>query len=108
MAEAVPVATDDDAFRTESALIGTAWLLGSLAWLLEDALADDTAWGLCGRRSRILHYLDVTIDDLAETSLLPGTRRMAADWRETLRCRWGDTAPLAPYPAFAEGTDLAD
>jgi phosphotransferase family enzyme len=45
LAEAVPLAADDDAFRLETAFISVAWLLASLAWLLERALKEDTSLG---------------------------------------------------------------
>lgn len=61
LGEAVPAAADRDAFQRESAIIGVIWLFGSLAWLLEGALEEDTDWGIATRRSRILHYLAAAI-----------------------------------------------
>jgi len=57
LAEAIPLAADNDAFRRESALISVAWLFNSLAWMLEGSLKEDTSWGISTRRSRILYYL---------------------------------------------------
>ena len=97
----MPEAQDDDVFRRESALINAAWLLGQLACLLEDALEDNGVWGRATKRSRIMTYLDVTICSTEEAGVLPRLRALAATWREDLRRRWPDTAPLSHFPAFA-------
>ena len=101
LADAVPEAMDDDAFRRESAIIGAAWLLGNLAWLLQGALAKDGTWGRAANRSRIITYLDRAICSAEEARILPGLRALAAGWRHDLRRRWPDAAPLADFPAFA-------
>jgi aminoglycoside/choline kinase family phosphotransferase len=101
LADAVPEALDDDAFGRESAIIDVAWLLGSLAWRLEGALAADGTWGRATIRSRILTYLDQVIRSADEANMLPGFRLLAARWRGDLRGRWPDTPPLSAFPAFA-------
>lgn len=101
LAEAAPIALDEAAFRAESAIIGTAWLFNSLAWLLEPALREDTAWGIASRRSRILHYLETARRRMAETGMLPGLHDLVGAWQDQLRARWAPAVPLAPYPAFA-------
>lgn len=101
LAEAAPIALDDDGFRIESTIIGVAWLFNSLAWLLEPALREDARWGIAGRRSRILRYMETVLRMLAETGMLPGLHDLVRRWLEQLRARWAPAAPLAPYPAFA-------
>lgn len=101
LAEAVPAAADDAAFRTESAIIGSAWLFNSLAWLLEPALREDGRWGIASRRSRILHYLEAARRMTAEAGMFPGLRDLIGGWLDQLRPRWAPAAPLPPYAAFA-------
>jgi hypothetical protein len=102
-AGAIPAAADDAAFGRESAIVTAAWLFTALAlpWLGGAALREDEAWGLAGKRSRILHYLEATIRATEAADILPGIRTLAADWLARLRAAWPETAPLAPYPAFA-------
>lgn len=101
LAEAAPAALDDGIFRTESTIIGVAWLFNSLAWLLEPALREDVRWGIASRRSRILRYLEAALRMLAETGILPGLHDLIRRWLDQLRARWAPAAPLALYPAFA-------
>jgi aminoglycoside/choline kinase family phosphotransferase len=101
IADAVPEARDDEEFGRESAIIDAAWLLGSLAWLLEGALAEDGRWGRTTNRSRIIKYLERAIRSAEETNVLPRLRMLAVTWHKDLRCRWSDTAPLSDFPAFA-------
>jgi aminoglycoside/choline kinase family phosphotransferase len=101
LAATVPAAADDVAFRRESALIGMAWLLGGLVWLLEGALAEDKDWGLSTHRNRILHYLAAATRMAMEANILPGIRATATAWLDRLRADWPTSTPLAPYPAFA-------
>ena len=101
IAEAIPKATDDDEWRRESAIIDAAWLLGNLAWLLKDALADDGTWGRATNRSRILTYLERAICSADEANVLPRLRAQAVAWHKDVRCRWSETAPLSDFPAFA-------
>ena len=101
IADAIPEARDDSAFRRESAIIDAAWLLGNLAWLLEGALTEDGTWGRATNRSRIITYLERTICSAKEADVLPRLRKLAVAWRKDLRRRWSDTAPLSDFPAFA-------
>lgn len=98
--EAVPAAADEHAFQQERAIISAIWLLGSLEWLLEAALAQDTDWGMSSRRSRILYYLEVAIRMCGDAGILAGTCRAASAWLDDLRNRWPSSAPLAAYSAF--------
>jgi aminoglycoside/choline kinase family phosphotransferase len=100
IADAVPQAQDADAFRRESAIIDSAWLLDSLAWMLRDALAEDGTWGRATNRSRIITYLERAICSTKKAGILPGLRALAATWYDDLRRRWPDTAPLSDFPAF--------
>jgi hypothetical protein len=90
------------AFQVESAIIATIWLFGSLAWLLKDAIKQDSTWGISTRRSRILHYLEVAIRMITEADVLPRTCQTASNWLDDLRGRWPSCQPLALYPAFAD------
>jgi hypothetical protein len=90
----------DASFQRESAIISMIWLFGSLEWLLEWALKEESHWGIATRRSRILHYADVAIRTTAEACVLQGIRGVAQGWRAELQRQWPNTKPLAPYPAF--------
>jgi len=105
MADVVPEAADQDAFRREQAIVGAIWLFGSLAWLLEGALKEDREWGISSNRSRILHYLMATIQMTADADVLPGTRQTVAAWLDDLRGRWPGCALLALYPAFTRAAE---
>jgi aminoglycoside phosphotransferase (APT) family kinase protein len=100
IADVVPVASDDDEFCRESAIIDAAWLLGSLAWLLEGALGEDGTWGRATNRARIITYLERAICSAEEANVLPRLRTLAATWHRDLRRRWPDTALLSDFPAF--------
>ena len=97
----MPAAADQDTFQRESAIIGVIWLIGSLAWLLEEALKEDTDWGIATRRARILHYLESAIRLSADAGVLSGTHQVVCVWLDVLRSRWPSCEPLALYPAFA-------
>jgi aminoglycoside/choline kinase family phosphotransferase len=101
IADAVPQARDDNAFRRESAIIDAAWLLGNLAWLLPGALVEDAIWGRATNRSRVITYLQRAIRSAEEADILPRLRVLAADWHDDLRGRWPDTPPLSDFPAFS-------
>jgi aminoglycoside/choline kinase family phosphotransferase len=105
VADVVPAAADQDAFQREQAIVGAIWLFGSLAWLLEGALKEDTDWGISSNRSRILHYLTAAIQMTADADVLPGTRQTAAAWLDDLRDRWHGCATLALYPAFTRAEE---
>ena len=103
IAGAVPEASSDDAFQREITIIESAWLLGSLAWLLQDALVKDHTWGRATNRSRILTYLEHAVRSTGEADTLPGLRALAASWYDDLRHRWPDTPLLSDFPAFCPG-----
>ena len=105
LAEAIPLAADNDAFRQESALISVAWLFSSLASMLDLSLREDTSWGISTRRSRILYYLQTAIEIITEADVLPGIRKVAAAWLDDLRGRWPSSSPLASYPALTTLTN---
>jgi hypothetical protein len=94
-------ARDAAAFRRDSAFIAAAWLLTSLDWRLDNALAEDAKWGIAPMRSRLLWYLEATIAMTEDADILPGLRSVARNWLRALRARWPATAKLAFYPAFA-------
>ncbi len=100
MADVVPIAADDDAFRAESAIIDMAWLLGNLAWLGKGALAEDGKWGRATNRSRILTYLQRAIRSTEEAAILHRLRAWAVTCQHHLRSRWPDALPLPDFPAF--------
>jgi aminoglycoside phosphotransferase (APT) family kinase protein len=100
IADAVPKATNDDEFRRESAIIDAAWLLGSLSWLLEGALAEDGTWGRATNRGRIITYLERATCSAEEADILPRLRMLADSWHKDLCQRWSDPAPLSDFPAF--------
>jgi hypothetical protein len=100
VAPSIPAVADDASFQRESAIISMIWLFGSLEWLLEWALKEESHWGIATRRSRILHYADVAIRTTAEAGVLQGIRGVAQGWRAELQRQWPNTKPLAPYPAF--------
>ena len=97
---ALPIARDDQAYATELAFILFGRLFASHAWLLEEALREDTDWGIATRRSRLLWHLDAAIEGAAQSDTLPGLRAAATHWRAALAERWPGTQPLALYPAF--------
>jgi hypothetical protein len=101
LASVVPEAADDRAFLTEMAIVSVARLLFSLDWLLKDALAEDSAWGIATRRSRILYYLKATIDACRRADLFAGSRGVMTHWLAYLQARWPTSEWLALYPAFA-------
>ena len=105
LADAVPAAADDRAFKHESALINVAWLLGNLAWLLKGALAEDGTWGQATNRGRILTYLQTAIRSTEEADVLPRLRAWATTLQNDLRSRWPDTLPLTDFPAFTHSPD---
>jgi uncharacterized protein (TIGR00255 family) len=73
LAEALPIAADEDVFVRESAILRVAWLFGNLAWLLEGALEHEGQWGISTRRNRILHYLHVGIGAAVKADIFPGS-----------------------------------
>jgi hypothetical protein len=93
-------ASNDAIYRTESAHMAAAWLLGSLAWRLEAGLNDDGTWGIASIRSRLLWYLEATIGMTEQADILPGLRSIARMWLADLRNRWPSTGTLGLYPAF--------
>jgi hypothetical protein len=100
LAEAAPIAADEDVFARESAVIRVAWLFNSLIWLLESALQNEGPWGISTNRNRILHYLHAAIKAADTVGIFPGIRRSAATWMDQLQAQWPNASPLGLYPAF--------
>lgn len=100
LGRALPLARDDRAFREEMAIAQFARLFGSLAWLLDKALAEDRPWGISTHRRRILWYLDAAAEGAQQAGVLGGLADTVRRWREDLGMRWPETEPLALYPAF--------
>jgi Ser/Thr protein kinase RdoA (MazF antagonist) len=96
----IVAARDAVVFRRESAFIAAAWLLTSLDWRLDSALAEDGMWGIASMRSRLLWYLEATIAMTEDADILPGLRSAARDWLGALRARWPASESLGLYPAF--------
>lgn len=100
LAPALPIAGDDDVFRSELAILLVARMFASLSWLLEPALTEDRTWGISTNRPRILWHLEAAIAGGTDVPMLNGLRATAQHWRDDLGRRWPETAPLALYPAF--------
>jgi hypothetical protein len=101
IARAIPVARDDGAYRTEMAYVAAIWLFTRLSWRLDQALKDDTQWGIWSERGRLLWYLAFVIARTGTADVLPGLNAAAQGWLAELRGRWPDAKPLGLYPAFA-------
>jgi hypothetical protein len=101
LADSVPLARDEDAFRRESTIVSVAWLLASLGWLLERALKEDTVWGVSTLRSRVLFYLARAVEITAHRDGFAGIAKVSAQLLAELGDRWPATTPMALYPAFA-------
>jgi hypothetical protein len=97
----LPAAADDAVFQHEMAILMFARMFGSLSWLLDGALKEETRWGIATRRSRLLWYLEAAADGTRRAGSLYGLRDTALRWRAELGTRWPDCQPLALYPAFA-------
>ncbi|MPZ33464.1 MAG: phosphotransferase [Rhodospirillales bacterium] len=98
---ALPAVADDAVFHGEMAILLFARLFGSLSWLLEGALNEDTRWGISTRRSRALWHLQAAADSARLVGLLDGLRDTALRWRAELGERWPESEPLALYPTFS-------
>ena len=96
----LPLARDDKAYATETALMLFARMFASLSWLLEQALKKDADWGISTRRRRLLWHLQAAIDGAVQSDTLPGLRMTASQWLADLAGRWPEAQPLAFYPAF--------
>jgi hypothetical protein len=101
IAPAMPLALDDAAYRAELVYAATTWLFTCLSWRLEEALKEDSTWGIWSIRGRLLWYLQAVIDMTACADVLPGINGAAHGWLSELQRRWPDAEPLGLYPAFA-------
>ena len=101
LGRALPLALDDDAFRTERAYMTAVWLFTGLSWRLGKALEDDDKWGIWSVRGRLLWYLGHTIETTGAAGVLPGLGDSARAWLKDLRSRWPEAAPLGYFPAFS-------
>lgn len=100
LATTLPIVRDDRAFHEEMAILQFARLFGSLAWLLDKALAEDRPWGLSTYRCRILWYLDAATQGAEQAGVLGNLAARAQHWRAQLGDCWPEAGPLALYPAF--------
>lgn len=98
---AMPLALDDAAYRVELAYAAAIWLFTSLSWRLEEALKENSTWGIWSIRGRLLWYLQTVIEMTASVNVLPGINAAAAGWLSKLQHRWPEASPLGLYPAFA-------
>lgn len=92
---------DESDVQRETAILLFARMFGSLSRLRDDALQEDTRWGIAMRRSRLLWYLEAAADGVRPADSLDDLRATAMRWRAELGKRWPDCQPLALYPAFA-------
>jgi hypothetical protein len=97
----IPLALDDEAYRTEMAFAAMIWLFRRLDRLLEGALEEDREWGIGSVRSRLLWYLEIAAELAGDAGVLPGIKAVAEAWLSELRNRWPDAKTLGLYPAFA-------
>jgi hypothetical protein len=98
---AMPLALDDAAYRVELAYMAAIWLFTCLSWRLEEALTENSTWGIWSIRGRLLWYLRAVIEMAASANVLPGINAAAAGWLSQLQHRWPEASPLGLYPAFA-------
>jgi hypothetical protein len=101
IARTMPLALDDGAYRAELVYAAAIWLFTCLSWHLEEALKEDSTWGVWSIRGRLLWYLRAVIDMTAGADVLPGINRAAHCWLSELQRRWPEAVPLGLYPAFA-------
>jgi hypothetical protein len=101
LSTAIPLADEDTAYRIELTYMAAVWLLTSLSWRLDQALACDERWGIWSIRGRLLWYVEAVIEMTDAAHVLPGVNRAAKDWLSELRRRWPDVSPLGLYPGFA-------
>nr|WP_276604971.1 phosphotransferase [Nannocystis sp. RBIL2] len=99
LARGCPAAHDDRSFESALAAMGGYWLIVSLGWLLERAIAEDAPWGIASTRSRILARLEAFVA-AATSERLPALRGTAEALLEALQRRWPEALPLPLYPAF--------
>lgn len=101
IAKAMPFALDDAAYRTELAYVAAIWLFTCLSWRLDEALKENSKWGIWSIRGRLLWYLQAVIEITACADVLRGINGAAHTWLSELQRRWPDSLPLGFYPAFA-------
>ncbi len=93
-------AADDATYDGEMAVICAALMIMAVGLTLEQALREETRWGISNNRSRILWYLEAAIESMRTADTLPKLRGMAAAVLGRLRERWPASKPLPLYPAF--------
>ena len=60
IANAMPFALDDAAYRAELAYVAAIWLFTCLSWRLDEALKENSKWGIWSIRGRLLWYLQLS------------------------------------------------
>jgi len=100
LGNAIPLALDDNVYRTELTYMSLVWLFTCLSWRLDEALKGDEMWGIWSIRGRLLWYLQVVIEMTDATNVLPGLNRTARGWLLELQRRWPDATQLGLYPCF--------
>lgn len=86
----------------EMLLMCGCWLLETLAWQFEDALAEDHQWGIASLRSRVVSRLQACSYYAEQANQLPALHQLATDLLRTVQDRWPETPQLSVYPAFAK------
>jgi hypothetical protein len=107
LAQSIPIALDETAYRTEAAYMTAIWLFTSLSWRLSQALERDEKWGIWSIRGRLLWYLDAVIAATGDANVLTGINTTARAWRAELCQRWPAATPLGFYPSFMSRTPTA-
>jgi hypothetical protein len=100
LGNSIPLALDDNVYRTELTYMSVVWLFTCLSWRLDEALKRDEMWGTWSIRGRLLWYLEAVIEMTDVTSVLPGLNRTARGWLLELQRRWPEAPPLGLYPGF--------
>ena len=100
LGNAIPLALDDNVYRTELTYMSVVWLFTCLSWRLDEALKGDEMWGIWSIRGRLLWYLQVVIEMTDATNVLPGLNKTARGWLLELQRRWPGATPLGLYPSF--------
>jgi hypothetical protein len=91
---------DDAIFYPALVDVCAIWLVDSLSWLLETALAEDREWGIATIRPRLIAQLSSFIETSLDFDHLPVLRTVAEALSQELRSRWPDLEPLPFYPAL--------
>ena len=95
-----PEAGDDGAFYPALVHANAYWAITSVSWSLEEALKEDSQWGLSTERQR----LSLRLANFAEVSeqyhILPALAATARALEAKLRELWSDGEDMPLYPPF--------